>query len=50
VRDDGAGGARADGSGLLGIADRVAALEGKLRIESPSDGGTLVMAAIPIRG
>ena len=49
VRDDGVGGARADGSGLLGLADRLAALDGELRVESPADGGTLVAAAIPLR-
>ena len=49
VRDDGIGGARADGSGLMGLADRLAALEGELRVESPSDGGTLLAAAIPVR-
>jgi signal transduction histidine kinase len=48
VRDDGIGGARPDGSGLLGLADRVAVLEGRLRIESPAGGGTLVVADIPI--
>jgi PAS domain S-box-containing protein len=50
VRDDGIGGARPDGSGLLGLADRLAALDGELRVESPADGGTLVAAAIPLRG
>jgi GAF domain-containing protein len=50
VRDDGVGGARPDGSGLLGLADRVAALDGRLRIESPREGGTLVAAAIPVPG
>jgi GAF domain-containing protein/ketosteroid isomerase-like protein len=50
VRDDGVGGARPDGSGLLGLADRVAALDGRLRIESPAAGGTLVATAIPVRG
>jgi PAS domain S-box-containing protein len=48
VRDDGVGGARPDGSGLLGLADRLAALDGQLRVESPVDGGTLVAADIPI--
>ena len=48
VRDDGVGGARADGSGLVGLADRLAALDGRLRVESPADGGTLVAAAIPL--
>jgi PAS domain S-box-containing protein len=48
VRDDGVGGARPDGTGLLGLADRIAALDGRLMIESPADGGTLVVADIPI--
>jgi signal transduction histidine kinase len=50
VRDDGVGGARPDGSGLLGLADRLAALDSELRVESPADGGTLVAAAIPLPG
>jgi signal transduction histidine kinase len=49
VRDDGAGGARPDGSGLLGLADRLAAHDGRLRVESPADGGTLIAADIPLR-
>jgi signal transduction histidine kinase len=48
VRDDGVGGARPEGSGLLGLADRVAALDGQLRVDSPAGGGTLVMADIPL--
>jgi PAS domain S-box-containing protein len=50
VRDDGLGGARPDGGGLVGLADRLAGLDGQLRVESPSDGGTLIAAAIPIGG
>jgi signal transduction histidine kinase len=50
VRDDGVGGARRDGSGLMGLADRLAVLEGRLRIESPVAGGTLVSASIPLPG
>jgi signal transduction histidine kinase len=51
VRDDGVGGARrGGGSGLIGLADRVAALDGELRVESPPDSGTLVAAAVPLRG
>jgi signal transduction histidine kinase len=49
VRDDGAGGVRPDGSGLLGLADRLAVLDGRLRVESPADGGTLIAADIPLR-
>jgi signal transduction histidine kinase len=48
VRDDGVGGALRDGSGLLGLADRLAVLDGDLRVESPVDGGTLVAADIPV--
>jgi signal transduction histidine kinase len=49
VRDDGIGGARPDGHGFVGLADRLAALAGHLRIESPIGGGTLVAADIPVR-
>jgi signal transduction histidine kinase len=48
VRDDGVGGASPEGSGLQGLRDRLAALGGQLEIECPTDGGTLVAAAIPI--
>jgi PAS domain S-box-containing protein len=48
VRDDGVGGARRDGSGFVGLEDRLAVLEGQLRVESPVDGGTLVAADIPL--
>jgi PAS domain S-box-containing protein len=50
VGDDGVGGVRPDGSGLLGLADRLAAVDGRLRVESPACGGTLIAAAIPIDG
>jgi signal transduction histidine kinase len=52
VRDDGIGGARPDGggSGLIGLADRLAAIDGELRVDSPADSGTLVAAAIPLPG
>ena len=49
VRDDGVGDVRRR-SGLQGLGDRVAAIDGRLRIESPADGGTVVAAAIPIAG
>jgi signal transduction histidine kinase len=49
VRDDGVGGARPDGGGLLGLADRLGVLDGSLRVDSPRDGGTLIAADIPIR-
>jgi signal transduction histidine kinase len=48
VRDDGVGGADlGHGTGLRGLADRVAALDGKLEIVSPTGEGTMVRAAIP---
>ena len=50
VRDDGTGGADPGGHGLVGMRDRVAALGGRLRIESPAGGGTLVAANLPLPG
>jgi GAF domain-containing protein/ketosteroid isomerase-like protein len=49
VRDDGVGGARSEGSGLVGLRDRLAVLDGRLRVGSPAQGGTLVAAEIPLR-
>ena len=50
VEDDGVGGADpAAGSGLRGIEDRVAALDGRLQIESPAGGGTRLHAVIPCK-
>jgi signal transduction histidine kinase len=48
VRDDGVGGAQAQGTGLLGLADRVAALDGQLRVDSPPGSGTLLEAHLPL--
>jgi signal transduction histidine kinase len=47
VRDDGRGGADAAAPGLSGLADRVAALDGRLDIESPVGGGTRVLMELP---
>jgi signal transduction histidine kinase len=48
VSDDGVGGAdAARGSGLRGLADRVAALDGSLELDSPAGHGTRVHAEIP---
>jgi signal transduction histidine kinase len=48
IADDGIGGADAGrGSGLRGLADRVAALDGTLAVESPAGGGTRVCVEIP---
>ena len=47
VADDGVGGARArEGSGLAGLADRVAAVGGRLHVESGTQ-GTLLTAEFP---
>jgi signal transduction histidine kinase len=49
VADDGIGGADPGrGSGLRGLADRVAALDGKLVLSSPEGAGTLLRAEIPV--
>jgi signal transduction histidine kinase len=48
VADDGVGGADpAAGSGLRGLTDRVAALDGRLEVRSPAGEGTTVRAVIP---
>jgi signal transduction histidine kinase len=47
VEDDGRGGADANGSGLAGLRDRVAALGGNLSVESVRDGGTRLAATLP---
>ncbi len=49
IRDDGAGGASFDGStGMLGLRDRAAAINGELHIDSPPGEGTVVVATLPI--
>jgi signal transduction histidine kinase len=48
VRDDGVGGARRDGHGLVGLDDRVAALGGRLEVDSPPGGGTRIAASLPL--
>jgi signal transduction histidine kinase len=49
VSDDGIGGAStAGGSGLRGLADRVAALDGTLGVDSPRGRGTRLRAEIPV--
>jgi signal transduction histidine kinase len=49
VSDDGVGGADvAAGSGLRGLSDRVAALDGRLELDSPPGGGTTLRAEIPL--
>ena len=48
VRDDGIGGADPHGHGLVGIADRVTALGGRLAVGEAIGGGTLVAASLPL--
>ena len=48
VSDDGRGGARLDGgSGLRGLAQRVAAVDGTLRVDSPPGGPTRIQVELP---
>ena len=49
VADDGVGGAdQARGTGIRGLRDRVAALGGRLTVNSPLGEGTRITAEIPI--
>ncbi|WP_326680180.1 sensor histidine kinase [Streptomyces sp. NBC_01237] len=47
IEDDGRGGADPAGSGLSGLRDRVAALDGRLRVDSPPGGPTTIIAELP---
>jgi signal transduction histidine kinase len=47
VTDNGVGGADPDGAGLLGLQQRVAALDGTLEVTSPDGGPTTIRAALP---
>ena len=48
IRDDGIGGADpSTGSGLLGLRDRVEALDGSLEVDSPPGDGTAVIVELP---
>jgi signal transduction histidine kinase len=47
ISDDGIGGADAHGAGLTGLADRVAGVDGRLTVESPSGGPTIISAVLP---
>jgi signal transduction histidine kinase len=50
VHDDGVGGASmvTDGSGLLGLADRIGVLGGELGVTSAPGGGTMLRAGVPL--
>jgi signal transduction histidine kinase len=47
ISDDGVGGADPTGSGLRGLADRVAALDGQLTIDSRHGCGTRLSIELP---
>jgi signal transduction histidine kinase len=47
ISDDGIGGADPSGSGLAGLADRLAGVDGALHVESPPGGPTIISAVLP---
>jgi signal transduction histidine kinase len=50
IRDDGIGGADpGQGSGLVGLRDRVEALGGTLQVTSPAGSGTSLLIEIPLQ-
>ena len=48
VRDDGVGGASPTGTGLVGLADRLAVFDCRLEVDSPPGAGTRLAATIPL--
>ena len=50
VRDDGIGGVDLQGHGLVGIADRVDALRGRMTVERTPGGGTGLAVRLPLTG
>ena len=49
IVDDGRGGADpASGTGLRGLADRIEALDGRLKVDSPPGKGTRISARLPL--
>ena len=47
VADDGGGGADLEGSGIRGLADRIAAVGGTFAVDSPLGAGTRIRVSIP---
>jgi signal transduction histidine kinase len=47
IADDGVGGASPDGTGLRGLADRAAAVDGRLSVQSPPGLGTRILVELP---
>jgi signal transduction histidine kinase len=48
IVDDGVGGADANGSGLVGLRDRVEALGGRFALDSPPSGRTKISIELPM--
>ena len=48
IIDDGVGGADANGSGLIGLRDRVEALGGRFTVDSPASSGTSISIELPV--
>ena len=49
VHDDGVGGADAtQGSGVIGLHDRVEAIGGTMTVDSPAGAGTILTARLPV--
>jgi signal transduction histidine kinase len=48
IEDDGVGGANTNGSGLRGLADRVAASGGTFTVQPGPEGGTWISAVLPL--
>jgi signal transduction histidine kinase len=47
ISDDGIGGAKADSPGLSGLADRASGVDGRLSVESPPGGPTIIAVELP---
>jgi signal transduction histidine kinase len=47
ISDDGIGGADINSPGLSGLADRVSGVDGRLSVESPAGGPTIIAAELP---
>jgi signal transduction histidine kinase len=51
IRDNGIGGADSrQGSGLVGLSDRIEALGGTLEVTSPAGSGTTLLIEMPLEG
>jgi len=50
ISDDGIGGADPNGAGLSGLANRVSGVDGRLSVESPYGGPTIIAAELPCSG